>query len=378
LSLFLDAHLDLAYLAVRGRNMLGALDVAAAPSPPAAVTLPSLAEGGVRVALATIFTEAIAPERVNGKPGPEQYPAGNIDRASSVGRAQMEVYLTWRDRGAIRIDLRDLLRSDAGVGEIQGGMGVSEVRPPALATLLARARPAAPLHIGILVENADPIRSPEELPWWTERGVVAIGMAWARPGRYAAGNATPREQDSGITELGRALVGAMDEARIAHDVSHLSDRSMDALFALTNRPVIASHSNCRALLNDPENQRHLRDDSIREIVRRGGVIGLNLCRNFIAPKPYASTDPRPSIAQTLAHVEHICAIAGHTRAVGLGSDMDGGFGATDLPDGINRPLDLDLLLEGLSERGWSDQDIAGFAHGNFARFFAGLWSRAGR
>ena len=46
------------------------------------------------------------------------------------------------------------------------------------------------------------------------------------------------------------------------------------------------------------------------------MIGLNLCRNFIAPQPYQKTDPRPSIDQALEHVEHICAIAGHREAVG--------------------------------------------------------------
>lgn len=373
MSLFFDAHLDLAYLAVRGRKMLAPLDVRAEPSPPASVTLSSLAEGEVRVALGTIFTESVAPDRAGEKLHPEQYIAGDAERAARVGRAQMEVYLTWRDEGAIAIDLRELLRHDAGVGELRGGMGVSELRAPTLAGLLARSKPAKGLHIGILVENADPIRSPEELSWWVERGVVAIGLAWARPGRYAAGNATPADQDRGLTDLGRAMIHAMDASRIVHDVSHLSDKSMEALFATTDRAVIASHSNCRALLNDPTNQRHLRDESIREIVRRGGVIGLNLCRNFIAPKPYARTDPRPTLAQTIAHVEHICKLAGHKRAVGLGSDMDGGFGATDLPEGIEIPAHLSRLLEALAERGWNEQELAGFAHGNFTRFFSENW-----
>ena len=76
------------------------------------------------------------------------------------------------------------------------------------------------------------------------------------------------------------LPGAMDALGVVHDLSHLSDVSMDQLLELTDRPVIASHSNCRALLPG-DDMRHLRDESIREIARRGGVIGLNLCRNFI-------------------------------------------------------------------------------------------------
>lgn len=371
--LWFDAHLDLAYLAVSGRDMLAPLDPTAGPNPPAAITLSSLAEGNVRLALGTIFTEAMPPDHA-GALQPEQYLQGDVERAARVGRAQMEVYLTWRDRGAVALDLRTLLRRDPGVGEIRGGMGVAEMRPLSMEQTLARASTRAPFHLGILIENADPVRSPEELPWWVERGVVAIGLTWARPGRYGAGNGTPMEQDTGITALGREMIRAMDDAGVVHDVSHLSDRTLHDLFEATNRPVMASHSNCRALLNAPDNQRHLTDEAIREIVRRGGVIGLNLCRFFIAPQPYSREDPRPSIEQTIAHVEHICELAGSRRNVGLGSDMDGGLSAHDLPEGIDRPADLARLLDALHNRGWSDAEIAGFTHRNFVEFFAARWS----
>ena len=77
-------------------------------------------------------------------------------------------------------------------------------------------------------------------------------------------------------------------------------------------------------------------------------------------------------------MEHICELAGHKRSVGLGSDMDGGFGAGDLPAGIELPAHLTRLLGALSERGWTEQELAGFAHENFARFFAENWgARAG-
>src|SRR5689334_12521266 len=116
--MWFDAHLDLAYLAVNARDMLGPLSPSSGPHPPAAVTLPAMRGGGVRFALATIFTEA-------GGTGPEGYPAGNVERAAAVGRAQLEVYLTWRDRGEIALDLRKALRRDPAVGQIRGGMGVA-------------------------------------------------------------------------------------------------------------------------------------------------------------------------------------------------------------------------------------------------------------
>lgn len=371
--LILDAHLDLACLAVNGRDMHASPERAGGPWQPASVTLPSLHEGGIRVALATIFTE------VEGKDA-EGYPAGDFERAHARGRAQLEVYETWRDAGHIAIDFRELMHRDPHIGEIRAGMGVGSVVPLPLERRLAQARTRAPLHIGILVENADPIRSPDDLPWWKTRGVVAIGLAWAKSSRYATGNAPSPRADGGadaahgLTDLGRDMVRAMDELRIVHDVSHLSDRAFDDLLALTSRPVIASHSNCRSLVGgdlgpDGKNHRLLRDDQIAEITRRGGVIGLNLVRSFIAPGDYKKEDPRPTIAQAADHIEHICGIAGHRSAVGFGTDMDGGISAQELPEGINRPSDLAKITEELRSRGWSDSEIEGFAWANWARCF---------
>ncbi len=367
-SIWFDAHLDLAYLAVNGRDMLAPLDREAGPVTPATITLPSLADGKVRAALATIFTELDGSAKGS-------YPAGDADKAHIAGRAQLEAYLTWQDAGAIAIDLGQILRRDPHVGEVRGGMGVSETRPPSLQSILARAPKRAPLHVGVLVENADPIREPDELPWWVERGVVAIGLTWSKPSRYACGNLSTRtDEDTGLSGIGLEMVDAMDTLGVVHDLAHLSDRAMDELLARTDKPVMNSHSNCRVVHDDAYN-RNLRDESIDEIVRRGGVIGLNLCRFFLAP---IEGDYRPTIDQTVAHVEHICERAGHRRAVGLGSDMDGGFGAGGLPEGIETPSDLVRILEALSARGWSDDDLAGFAHGNFTRFFLERASRAAR
>lgn len=356
--LWFDAHLDLACMAVCGRDLTLPLDRCGGTNAPPAVCLPSLREGGVRFALATIFLEA-------GGAGPEGYPAGDADRAFLGARAQLEVYLTWRDQGLVSIDLPRALAVDPEVGEIRGGMGVAEVVPP---DVLRRARSLASdgaLHIGILLEGADPIRDPDHASWWAERGVCAVGLAWWKPSRYAGGNGSAH----GLTDLGRALVPALDHLRIVHDLSHLSDASADELLALTDRPVIASHSNCRALLppmpDGAPNQRHLREEHIHEIVRRGGVIGLNLYATFLCPAP----DAEATIEHALAHVERICDIAGSRAHIGLGSDMDGGFSAERLPRGIRAPRDLERLCDALRGRGWSDADLDGIRCGNWLRFW---------
>jgi len=339
-----DAHLDLAYLAECGRNMLEPPERAAGPHLPAAVTFPALREGGVLVCLGTIFTEPDGEDAVG-------YPAGDAERARAVGVRQMERYERWARDGVIALWGHDPRWAQPGLHLPGGSMTPDGDGVPSL---------------GVLIEGADPIRSPDELAWWVGRGVVAIGLTWARSSRYAGGNST----EDGLTDLGRAMIPAMDALGVVHDLSHLSDRAMDELLSRTDRPVMASHSNCRVLL-DGKNQRHLRDGSIREIARRGGVIGLNLVRNFIKVG-LNRDDPtdRPSIDDAVRHVEYICEVAGHRRAVGLGTDMDGGISADDLPAGIDRPRDLGKISEALRARGWSENEVRGFEFDNWARFFS--------
>lgn len=323
------------------------------PHAPAAVSVPDLSSAGVTLLLATVFTERDGA-------GPEGYPAGDYAKARSRGRAQIEVYRTLEDKGLLKLDLARVLADD-GTGETRAGMGVGETVPHSLERLLSRVRSDAAIHAGILVENADPIAGPEELEWWIERGVVAIGLAWARSSRYAGGNSST----DGLTAAGREMVGRMDELGVVHDLSHLSDAAMDELLAQTPRPVIASHSNCRALL-DTANQRHLRDESIREIARRGGVIGLNLFSPFLR---LDGEKTRASIDDCVRHIEHVAEIAGTRAAIGLGSDIDGGFASDRLPLGIDSPHDFGKLSAALRARGWTEAEIAGFCWKNWAHFW---------
>ena len=309
-----DGHLDLAYLVEQGRDMHAPLESCRGKLLPAAVTLPSLAAGGVRACLGTIFTEAVDADAA-GDAGPSGYPAGDAEAAWRAGMRQLKLYHAWRDAGAISL----LRKRSAGSGLRTQDSG---------------------LLLGILMECADPIRSPEELEDWVEAGVIAIGMAWWRGSRYAAGNGCDAgSAGDGLSGQGRELAARMDELGIVHDLTHLSQRATDELLELTDSAVIASHSNCRALLDGedkPDWQRHLADETIREVGRRGGIVGVNLVRGFIRTGlDRADPKDRPSIHELIAHIEHVCEVMGHRRGVALGSDMDGGITAHDLPAGID-------------------------------------------
>jgi len=340
-----DAHLDLAYLAENGRDMHASLSDCRGRYQPAAVTLQSMNEGKITRCLATVFTEGIDPNNPDSEAGAFTYPFGDSDAAYGAGMRQLLLYRTWFDAGLIS-------------------------RMPRRGETATNSE--APLQLGVLVECADPITNPDELDQWADLGVVAVGMAWWHQSRYAGGNGTDHHKPgNGLTDLGRALVKRMDELNIVHDLSHLSQRSTDELLALTDRAVIASHSNSRSLMGDPDslsNQRHLADEAIVEIAKRGGVIGLNLLGDFVTPD--MKKGERAKISDCVRHIEHICELTNSRSHVGLGSDMDGGFGADGLPEGINQPSDLTLLTDALMQNGWSDKDIQGFAHANWERFWS--------
>jgi len=366
-----DAHLDLAYLAVCGRDLTrplaGLAGAPAGPHSPAAVTLPSLADGRVRFALATIFTEPRGGDAETLEPF--EYREGDAEGAHRRGRAQLEVYLTLAERGLVSIDLRGAFRAQAGTGETRGGMGVGEFEPhpPDKAAAALARKPG--LHVGLLMENADPIRDPGELGWWVERGVCVIGLAWVRGSRYAQGNGSEAGHGPGLTPVGRELVKEMDRLGVVHDASHLSDRALEELLDATPARVVASHSNCRALIaraDDPRNwQRHLTDAAIREIARRGGVIGVNLFSPFLLRG--SPQGQRAGIDDVVAHIQRVCELTGSHLHIGLGSDADGGFSAASLPTGIDRPADLWRLAEALRRAGWTGAHLEDFAWRNWCR-----------
>lgn len=352
-----DAHLDLACLAECGRDLMRLPLEGGGPFQPGALSWPTMTSGGVKACLGTIFIESGGTDEVG-------YEATDAEAAHCRGVAQLERYYAWHRAGVIELaDMRPA-RGEAGIMP----MRLPEKPPGA----------QAPIRLGILMECADPIRTPDELAWWVERGVSVIGMAWARGSRYTAGNAERGPTGAeGIAPIGHELVKRMDELGVVHDASHLSWRAMGDLFEMTDRMVIASHSNCSVLLEWPArgatqgtrvNERHLQDEHIKEIGRRGGVIGLNLVRNFIR-SGLKRDDPndRPSTMEAVRHVDHIARVMGHTRGVGLGSDLDGGITRNDIPEGISTHADMAQLSDELRALGWSDADITGFEWGNWAR-----------
>ena len=169
---------------------------------------------------------------------------------------------------------------------------------------------------------------------------------------------------------------ALAETDIAIDLTHAADLTFWQILDYWKGPVHASHANCRSLLRG---QRHLSDDMIRAIVERDGVIGTVFAESMLNPawtfEDVSSRSPTSvrTMRAAVAHVRHICEIAGDCEHVAFGTDLDGGFGRELSPTDYNTIADLQRFLELLREDGFSEQETVAFANGNLRRFFAGIW-----
>ncbi len=321
-----DAHLDLAYAAHVGRDVTlpaagQARDEMGIPS----VGLPDLRRGGVKLICATIFCEPRSVER----PGYTDA-RGAFDQA----KAQLDFYSARQRDGSMRF-----VRTAAELGRI-GDSGA--------------------LDAICLLEGADPIRTPDDLPWFFEAGVRIIGMAWKRT-RFAGGTGEPGP----LSDEGRMLVAAMDELGMIHDVSHLAEESFWELLDRTDGAVIASHSNCRAIV---PGDRQLSDEMILALAKRDGVIGINFFDRFLIPPDEYKTR-RTTLGDVARHIRHIADLTGSARYVGLGTDMDGGLGQAEIPEEIATSADLGKVGGALAEAGFGDGDIDGIMGGNWLGFF---------
>ena len=149
-------------------------------------------------------------------------------------------------------------------------------------------------------------------------GVVAINLTWNNSN--AISGSSRDDPERGLSELGRRFVRRMEELDVLVDVSHLSDAGFWDVMAQATKPIIASHSNARALCG---HRRNLTDEQITAIIKNKGIIGLNFYRDFIGGD-YDYDAVR-------AHLDHILALGG-AKHVALGGDWDGCDTIDSLPD----------------------------------------------
>ncbi|HVO43391.1 MAG TPA: membrane dipeptidase, partial [Aggregatilineales bacterium] len=217
------------------------------------------------------------------------------------------------------------------------------------------------LGIVVAMEGADPILEPRQFEEWYERGVRSVGLAWMAQTRYAGGNREPGP----LTHLGRELLEVMASHRTILDLSHLAGEAATEALDRYEGPIIASHSNPRRFC---DTDRHLSDTTIRRIAEHDGVIG-SVPYNAFLQDGWSKADPkaRTPFDRYIAVIDHICQVTGSARHAGIGSDLDGGFGAEATPADLDTVTDLYRVGTALEARGYSPDDVRAILGGNFLR-----------
>lgn len=254
------------------------------------------------------------------------------------------------------------------------------------------------------MENSWPIGEDiSNVALWAERGVRYMSITHFGNNQFG-GSSNPNlaagdsPVDPGLTDLGRALVAALNDHAIMVDVSHVGKTTMLDAIALSRAPVIASHSGARAVYDHPRN---LDDEQLRAIAENGGVAQMVAFRGYVdAPDPdylaaqqelaeslgvatreaRAAADeatlqayreglaalraryPDVTVADFVDHIDHAVSVAGIDH-VGIASDFDGGGGVLGWDDATQTPEVTAELLR----RGYSEEDIAKIWSGNVLR-----------
>ena len=229
----------------------------------------------------------------------------------------------------------------------------------------------APIGYILSLEGADSIITPQRLERSYLQGLRAVGLSHYGPGTYAQGTA----HTGGLGARGGELLKEMDRLGMILDATHLCDDSFWEAMDIFEGPVWASHNNCRALV---PNDRQFSDDQIKCLIERGAVIGGALDAWMMVPDwQRGKTTPEESgvkLEHMIDHMDHICQLAGNADHIGIGTDLDGGYGREQSPGDLDTIADLGRLPSKLTQRGYNESDITGVMHGNFVGFLNNAWA----
>ncbi len=285
--------------------------------------------------------------------------AGNRMRAVSDGWAQC--YAVWVPDDLTGTGLSPLGFYDRCQHYFAGQM---EAHPDVFAQArhagdVEQALSAGKVAALLTVENATPVTSLDVLDRMAADGVRMITLTWNGANQIAGGAQEP----GGLTSFGKQVVRRMGELGITVDVSHLSDQGLADVLVATDAPLVASHSNARAMCNHPRN---LTDSQFRAIAERGGLVGINYYRAFIremSEGEAASPTREVTFDELSAHIEHFLDLGGE-KVLALGSDFDG----SEVPAWLDGCEQVPSLIDRLASR--FGADIAhGIAYDNAASFF---------
>lgn len=197
-----------------------------------------------------------------------------------------------------------------------------------------------------------------ELDRLYEAGLRILTLSWNYDNAVCdsiAGN----NRHNGLSAFGRQVVKRAEDLGIIIDVSHASDKTFSDVAQISRKPFIASHSNSRSVC---PHRRNLADEQISCIAKSGGVIGINLCPDFL------NNSGNADLMDIIRHIEHISALVG-TSSIGFGCDFDG---IDNLPVGILGVQDMSKIIETLLRLNYKEEDVKNVAGLNFIRLLQSI------
>jgi len=200
-----------------------------------------------------------------------------------------------------------------------------------------------------------------------EAGLRTLGPVWSRPNIFAHGipfrfPASP-DIGPGLTDHGKALIRACNELKVMIDLSHMNEKGFWDIAAISDAPLVASHSNAHALCQQSRNLTDKQLDAIRDT---GGLVGLNFGVSFL--REDGKRDPNTDLSELVRHADYIVERIGIDH-LALGSDFDG----TTISSTLRDVGDLQLVIEAFRKHGYDDASIVKLAHGNWINVLERTW-----
>jgi len=311
------------------------------------VSLPDMRQGRVGIVLSTVMARIQATGQMLGNAVRTQV------AAYGLGQSHLHYYRALERAGEITF-VRTVQDLDACVAAWEN---------PGLDT---------PVGLILSMESADPILGPDQVDEWWEAGLRSVSLTHFGANTYGHGTGT----SGGLYPTAYPLLDALSETGMVIDLSHASEHAFWQILDHWKGPVHASHCNCRALV---PGHRHLTDDMIRAICERGGVIGTVFAEQMLSPawdwddpSTFYMNATRP-MSSAVDHIDHVCQLVGSCDHVAFGTDLDGGFGRELAPTDYDTVADLQCFLDIMRGRGYSEEDVAKFAHGNLLGLFRRAW-----
>lgn len=305
------------------------------------IDLPRAKKGGLAGGLCAIYVPSSSMEKdANGDyPTPEHGEALRI----TLGMAALLAKIEAKSNGGLKI-CRD----------------ADDIR-----TAMADGAFASVLHI----EGAEAISADlDELYVLHQAGLRTLGPVWSRPNIFAYGvpfrfPSTP-DIGPGLTDAGKALIRACNELKIMVDLSHMNEKGFWDIAAISDAPLVASHSNVHTLCTHSRNVTEKQMDAIKET---GGLMGINFGVSFLREDGQKVT--ATPLSEMVRHIDYIINRIGVDH-LALGSDFDG----TTIPDTLASAADLQLLIAELRKAGYDQDTIDKIAYKNWIRVLEKTWA----